>query len=179
MSRWIIYNLNGLEFKIVLSSVAKSSMIELDALPMPLQMSWLRLCYTFAKMNVRKSDGFTIVELLVTIAVFGLIVPALTTGVNNLLVLSNRTRDLTLANILAENKAELLRSRGFNSLSLGTVSFTNELPDELSSPKSATYTITSPSLGLVEIDINISYRDYNQTRSLQYKTMVSELGVGQ
>lgn len=123
--------------------------------------------------------GFTVVELLVAIAVFAVAVPALVAGINNLIVLNNRTRDLALANLIAESKAELLRGSGFISLRTGTFDFTQELPAELAPPRSASYTITSPEPGLAQIVITISYRDYNQIRTNTYKTLVSELGVGQ
>lgn len=127
--------------------------------------------------------GFTIIELIVAIGIFGIVMPALAAGINNLTVLNNRARDLTLANLIAESKAELLRNTGYNSLNPGptpyTISFTNELPPELASPKSAEYTISQPQTGLAEIEVNISYKDYSQTKTVNYKTIVSELGVGQ
>lgn len=124
-------------------------------------------------------SGFTIIELLIAIAVFGLVVPALAAGINNLTVLNNRSRDLALANLIAESKAELLRNAGYNSLAAGTTDFTGELPAELASPRSASYTVTNPEAGIAEVDITISYKDYNQTRTHNFKTVVSELGVGQ
>ncbi len=118
-------------------------------------------------------------ELLISIAVIGLVIPALSLGVKSLIVLNNRARDLAISNTIAENKTEELRSSGFNSLTPGTYSFTNELPTELSNPKSASYTITNPSAGIINITININYWDYSHTRTQTYKTIVSELGVGQ
>lgn len=123
--------------------------------------------------------GFTMIELLIVIAIFGFVMPALAAGINNLVVLNNRARDLSLANIIAENKAEELRNSGYNSLSPGTVSFSNELPKELAPPKTAVYTVSNPEAGLAQVIIDISYQDYNQVKSLSYKTNVSELGVGQ
>lgn len=139
------------------------------------------LCTIAGKMLMlrQKQHGFTIIELLVAIAIFGLTIPALAAAINNLVVLNNRSRDMAVANLIAESKAETLRGAGFNSLSPGTVDFTNELPAELASPKSASYTITNPEAGIAEIVINISYDDYNQVKNRQYKTVVSELGVGQ
>lgn len=118
-------------------------------------------------------------ELLISIAVIAIVIPALAAGINNLTVLNNRARDLALANTIGESKAELLRNAGFNSLAPGTYNFTNELPSQLASPKSAAYTITNPSAGIIEVDINITYQDYGNSRTQQYKTIVSELGVGQ
>lgn len=129
---------------------------------------------------LRKSiRGFTVIELLVAIAVFGIVVPALAMGINNLIILNNRSRDLALTNLIAESKAESLRNAGYNSLPTGTTDFSNELPAELASPKTASFTVSNPRPGIAEITITINYRDYNQTRTHKYKTIVSELGVGQ
>lgn len=129
--------------------------------------------------SVKSQKGFTIIELLIVIAIFGIVMPTLAAGINNLTVLNNRSRDLALANLIAESKAEQLRNAGYNSLSPGTVSFSNDLPAELASPKSGNYSISTPTPGLAEVIIEISYKDYNQTKTVRYKTVVSELGVGQ
>lgn len=124
--------------------------------------------------------GFTVIEILIGLAVFAITVPAIASGVNSLIVLNDRARDLTVANLIAESKAEELRSIGFNSLPLGITDMTNELPYELANPNSAQYEITNPSPGIAEISISITYDDYGgSARVLEYKTSVSELGVGQ
>ncbi len=133
----------------------------------------------FRNKLLKEWQGFTIIELLIVIAIFAIVMPTLAAGINNLTVLNNRSRDLALANLIAESKAEQLRNAGYNSLSPGTVSFSEDLPDELAPPKTGTYTVSTPTPGLAEISIEISYRDYSQTKVVKYKTVVSELGVGQ
>jgi hypothetical protein len=88
-------------------------------------------------------------------------------------------RDQALANMLVQNKVETLRSAGYNSLNNGTTSFVAELPNVMGAPKSASYTISTPQTGVKQIDISLSYTEYHKTKSLSYKTYVSELGVGQ
>ena len=124
-------------------------------------------------------SGFTVIELVVSIGVFAIIVPAMVVGVRNLIQLNTRARNLSVANIVAESKAEELRSLGFNALTLGTTDMSGELPIQLSNPNQATYEITNPSAGVAEITINITYNDFGNDRTLVYKTTVSELGVGQ
>jgi prepilin-type N-terminal cleavage/methylation domain-containing protein len=131
-------------------------------------------------MNKKCSQkGFTIVELVVTIVVAGFIIPAVALALTNLSVVNKIARDKTLANMLVQNKAETLRSAGYNSLSDGTTSFVSELPNTIGSPRSASYTISSPTTSIKQVDITISFTEYHNSKSLSFRTYISELGVGQ
>ncbi len=123
--------------------------------------------------------GFTVIELLVAIAVVGILVPALAGFVNTLNRFNDRARDLALINSLAENKVESLRSIGYVGVGNGTTSFASELPPTIGSPKTATYTVTTPNTGIKQIDINITYNDHGETKTVNYRTYIGELGVGQ
>lgn len=127
----------------------------------------------------RSQKGFTIIELLVAIAVMGFSIPAVAIALRNLTGVNNRARDLALANIIISNKAEQIRSSGFNSLTVGTTDFSSELPSALAKPRNASYVVDIPTSGIANVTLTISYKDYNRTRTLTYKTIVSELGVGQ
>ncbi|MCA9347286.1 prepilin-type N-terminal cleavage/methylation domain-containing protein [Candidatus Saccharibacteria bacterium] len=128
--------------------------------------------------KVNTQSGFTIIEILVTLALIMLMVPALTLGLSTLTQLNNRARDLTLISIISENKIESLRSIGFNSIDVGTVDFSDELPSEIASPKSASYTVTENN-GIKTVDITVQYSDYRHNRTINYKSVISETGVGQ
>jgi len=123
--------------------------------------------------------GFTVVELLVTIVVSAILVLAVNTILISHAYLSQRGRDLVLSNAYAELKIESLRSAGFLGLNDGTANITNELPSELSTPRSGTLVISSPSTGLKQAVITISYNEQGRTRTHTYKTYIGELGVGQ
>jgi len=130
-------------------------------------------------MNKNRQNGFTIVELIVTIVIAGIIIPAVALALNNLTAINHRARDLAIANTVAQNKVETLRSIGYNSIATGTVDFSSDLPSSMGAPKSASYTTSTPTTGEKQIDITISYTDYGVTRSLTFRTYISELGVGQ
>lgn len=130
-------------------------------------------------MSKKSQGGFTIIELLVAIAIVGLLVPALIGFVTTLNRLNDRARDFTLVNSIAENKIESLRSAGYTTLTNGTTTFSSELPTTLGSPKTATYVVSTPSAGMKQVDLTIVYRDYGTNQTLQYRTYIGELGVGQ
>lgn len=130
-------------------------------------------------MAKKTEQGFTIIELLVTIAVVGILVPTLAGFVNSLNRFNDRARDLTLVNSLAENKIESLRSVGYSGINTGTTSFVSELPVTLGSPRTATYTVTTPNTGIKQVDLTVTYNDHGSTQTVNYRTYIGELGVGQ
>jgi prepilin-type N-terminal cleavage/methylation domain-containing protein len=129
--------------------------------------------------KMSKSSGFTIVELVVTIVIAGIIIPAVAIALQNLTSVEYQARDLALANMLSQNKIESLRSIGYNSVSTGTTDFSSELPLSMGAPKSASYTVSTPQTGIKQIDLSISYTEYKISRTVVFKSYISELGVGQ
>lgn len=131
-------------------------------------------------MAARKTEtGFTIIELLIAISVMGILVPTIAGLITSLNRLNDQARDMTLINSLSENKVEGLRSQGFSAISNGTYTFTNELPATIAGPKSATYTVTTPSTGMRQVELTFTYNDHGKQRTLKYYTYVGEVGVGQ
>lgn len=125
-----------------------------------------------------KSGGFTVVELLIAIGLVGVLVPSLYLAVNSINITNKRSRNIFLANVSVENKIEKLRSGGYNSIPTGELDFTNELPAELPKPNKALLKI-SASEGKKIIDVSINFQDAGRQRSTQYKTIISETGIGQ
>lgn len=109
----------------------------------------------------------------------GIFISSLTLVLVSHLHVSQRARDLVLANAYAEAKIEELRSTGFNGLTIGTSSLSSELPAELNSPKSASLQITSFSAATKQIDLSLNYNDRGRQKTFTYRTYIGELGVGQ
>jgi type II secretory pathway pseudopilin PulG len=128
---------------------------------------------------VKKEDGFTVIEVLIGIGIFALIVPSMIFSIVSLNQLNDRAADLTFANAIAENKIESIRSAGFNSLTDGVFDFTSELTPTFTSPRDANYVVSTPENGIKEITVNIEYTQQGILRQLQYKSLISELGVAQ
>jgi prepilin-type N-terminal cleavage/methylation domain-containing protein len=133
----------------------------------------------YLKKTHRSSDGFTIVELLVSIAVGAVVIASLSQVVTSYLHVAQRGRYLNLANSYVEAKVESLRNIGYNGLTLGTTDVSSELPSQLPLTKSASMTISSPETGLKQVDITVSYKDQGQSNTYSYTTYIGELGVGQ
>lgn len=141
----------------------------------------IRIMKKLAGMRPEKQSehGFTIVELVTTIVIAGIIIPAVALALTNLTAVSYQARDVALASMIAQDKVESLRSIGYNSVNTGTVDFSSDLPAQMGSPKSASYTVSMPETGIKEVDISISYTEYDASRTVTFKTYISELGVGQ
>lgn len=125
------------------------------------------------------SEGFTLVELLVSIAVGAIVVASMNVLVTGYLHVSQRGRYLSAANSFIEGTVEALRNSGYNAVATGTTSLTSALPSVLPPSRSASMIVTLPSNGLKKVDLTVSYKDQGVTQTYSYTTYIGELGVGQ
>ncbi|MGB3023887.1 MAG: prepilin-type N-terminal cleavage/methylation domain-containing protein [Candidatus Saccharimonadales bacterium] len=130
--------------------------------------------------------GFTIVELIITILLIGLLLPTIVTFLNAITNMNGRASTISTINAYVENRIETFRSAGFKSVPItaGDVSFTGAetLPSTLPQPHTATYNValvdaSNPSLK--KITITVSFRSFDSTETRTYITYLGELGVGQ
>ncbi len=131
-----------------------------------------------SKINIGQ-EGFTVVELIVTLIVGAIFVVAMNAMFTTQSYISAREKDTVLANAYAEAKFESLRSAGFLALTNGTTSVTSELPTELKSPHSGSLVISSYNDSVKKADLTITYNEQGTSRSLTYTSYIGELGVGQ
>lgn len=130
-------------------------------------------------MKKQSDSGFSVVEIIVAIIVGAITIASAFLVLSAQLHLSQRARDLTVANAYVENKVESLRSLGFLGLSDGSSDVTAELPTELNAPRSGTVQISSFSSAVKKVDITLVYNDQGANRTYTYTTYIGELGVGQ
>jgi prepilin-type N-terminal cleavage/methylation domain-containing protein len=129
-------------------------------------------------MPVRSQRGMTILEVVIATAIFGLVVTVLT---GFFLVASSRGvlgRNVTAAALLAQQRIELLKSKGYSSLS--GFAATEQLDSLGNATPGGLYTrvttITSPVLGtpqLTEIDVAVTWMDQAISRTLTLSTLVA------
>ena len=127
------------------------------------------------------TQGFTITEIVVAVAVLGIMIVALTNLVIGVASVQRQNQRLTLARRTAEGKIESLRNNHYNNLvnSPPAIDFTSELPAELPDPRSALVTISEPNPGLKQLDIVITYREGSRDKSVEMSALIGNIGISQ
>ena len=126
------------------------------------------------------SSGFTIIELLVTIVITGLITLAIT----SLFISTEKSQYsamlLESATRAGEQEVEALRNNNYTTLEPGTtIDFTDDLPSILPSPRTGTVSVSQPADGLRRVDITITYTDRGTTKDVMLSSLIGQIGIGQ
>ena len=135
---------------------------------------------TIGTKSGKKQDGFSLVELIVTIVIVSLLVVGVTSLYITVSTTQRKTRLLETATRAGEKKIEELRNNHYNSLTTGsTITFTNELPSTLPSPRVATVDVSEPTSGIKRVDVNITYRDGRIDKQVELSSLIGVIGIGQ
>ena len=125
----------------------------------------------------RSPSGFILVEVIVCIVLATLsIIPITTTAILSN-KLDNSARIAQLINTAVASKSSELHARDFNTLSVSVVDFSNELPQGIPSPKTATYTVSvrSGNPDIKDIAFTITYTNSGATVTNTFKTSVGNI----
>jgi prepilin-type N-terminal cleavage/methylation domain-containing protein len=119
--------------------------------------------------------GFTLIEVLIAIAIVGVMILATSTFLQRVPVSTRETHDQDMALRIARDQLEKLRVGGYAALP-ATGSYTHALLTELAS-SSATMTI-APVAGedTAEVTTTVSWRGASGMRSLSLTTLMTEVG---
>lgn len=126
------------------------------------------------------SDGFTLVELLVTIIVIGVVF----TGLSNIFISIQRaqvnTSYLESATRSAQKEIESLRNNNYNNLATGSnISFSNSLPANLPADSIGRVDISEPTPGLKRVDATVTYTYGGETRNVTLSSTIGVIGIAQ
>ncbi len=130
-------------------------------------------------MLVRRNSGFTMVELLVTIVVIGIVF----TGVSSIFISIQRiqvkTNYLESATKSAQKEIESLRNRNYNNLIAGqSIDFSDELVG-LPNNSTGTVAITEPTPGFKRVDVTVSYNYEGQSKNVILSSLIGVIGIVQ
>lgn len=134
----------------------------------------------------KKSGGFSVIELLITLVVVGVVFTAFTTtfaGVENI---SKKATDVAAANQVVYAKLQEYENKNFTSLPStspsGTLQqvedFSAALPSVLESPRSGLVYINTLSSTLKQIDIKATFGSGATQRHIEYVSFIQKNGLG-
>lgn len=135
--------------------------------------------------HLKSERGLSLIELIVAATVLAVGAAAVMTVFNSINQLNRRARNFTTANQLAQKRVEIYRNSIFSNIVIGTEDFSNELPANFGSPKSATAVISDADpnadapdpIELKRVDITISYTDGGRTKNVSVSTLIAKRGI--
>ncbi len=132
------------------------------------------------KMKRKGEDGFTLIELIVTVTIMGILI----VGIVNLYITietsQRKSYHLEVANRAGERQIEVLRNAQFASLTPGEdIDFTTSLPDDLPEPRSGIVEVSEPESGLRRVDVTITYKDGGGSRTIRQSSLIGIIGISQ
>lgn len=136
--------------------------------------------YNKRMMRALRPAGFTVVELLVTIIVMGMVI----TGISSLFLTVQRvqvqTAYLESATRAAQREIESLRNDNYDSLTPGqNIDFTSALPTNLPKNRTGVVTVTEPINGLRRVDVLVSYSDGSGQHKVNLSSLIGVIGIAQ
>lgn len=127
----------------------------------------------------KSSDGFTLVELLVTIIVIGIVFTGLSSIFISIQRAQVRTSYLESATRAAQKQIESLRNSNYNNLTPGqNINFSANLVD-LPSGSTGNVVVTEPTPGLKRVDVTVTYTYEGQNKNVSLSSLIGVIGIVQ
>lgn len=130
--------------------------------------------------KVGDEKGFTLVELIAAMAIMGIMIVAIVNLYMTVEGIQRKSYHLEMATRAGEKEIESLRNSQYGALVPDTtIDFGADLPTELPEPKTGTVYVSEPELGLRRVDVTITYKDGNNTRTVKQSSFIGIIGIGQ
>lgn len=127
----------------------------------------------------KSSNGFTLVELIVTIIVIGVVFTGLSSIFISIQRAQVKTAYLESATRAAQKQIESLRNSNYNNLTPGqSINFSNNLVD-LPSGSTGNVVVTEPTPGLKRVDVTVAYSYEGQTKNVSLSSLIGVIGIVQ
>ncbi len=131
-------------------------------------------------------SGFSVIELIVTLVVVGVIFTAFTTTFAGIENISKKATDVATASQLTYAKLQEYENKNFASLPATSPSgtlrqvedFSASLPAVLESPRSGKVYINTFSSTLKQIDVKVTFGSGPTQRYIEYVTFIQKNGLG-
>jgi len=132
------------------------------------------------------SHGFTVVELLITLVVIGVLFTSFTTTFAGLENISKKGNDVTLASTQAFSKLQTYENLNYTSLPTtapaGTLveveDFSGSLPTSLESPRVGKVYVNSSTSSMKQVLVRVTFGSGSSQRFIEYVTFIQKNGVG-
>lgn len=130
------------------------------------------------KRTTKRQDGFTITEMVVALALFGLAVVTIMGTMNTLQQAQRSERYLDLANTAARKIVEQSRNGSYDGLAVGTYNLASSVTDELPG-KGATLVVSSSSSlpDIKKLEVDVSYKVGTVTRHVYTTALIGKGGI--
>jgi hypothetical protein len=130
-----------------------------------------------------KLQGFSVVELLITLAVAGMGVIIIGTIYASAGRLADRSTDLLVANALAYGKLQKYENYGFNNIPFTTdgtpiETFSSEIPTSLPGTRTGNVYVSRVSSTMKYIFVRLSYGSTGTPHTIEYGDYIQAGGLG-
>jgi prepilin-type N-terminal cleavage/methylation domain-containing protein len=123
--------------------------------------------------------GFTIIELIVTIIVFGFVAAGLAEIFVSVTNVQRNANYLQIATTAAQSEVESLRNNNYDQIPNGNINFTNHLPTNLPKPCSGTVVVSQPITDLKRVDVTVTYNQDGHNNSVVLSSLIGIIGISQ
>lgn len=128
----------------------------------------------------RNSDGFTLVELIAAISIMGILVVGLVNLYITIETSQRKSYHLEIATRAGERQIESIRNSQYSSLEPDVdIDFTESLPSELPEPRSGIVEVSEPEDGIRRVDVTITYKDGDKSKTVKQSSLIGVIGIGQ